>query len=697
MLRVVLFCKGRGADASSYKPYHDESQWWNRRDALVRCVAAFLYGPISSVSSQQRELVLIFEDDLCAMKMSLEEEQKAADNRNMMTTSLDVTVVPTEQAILKLWKQAASNPGVITCQGGVTCRMDYYSETTTTPTNMDSKRQILEYLQKHCSIQFLRKHGLNSSATVILRKTNKKHLMGIWNLWNNNNAKNSTSTITNKNKQETLAFILQDLLKPMNNNNDSAIKKTTKVVAGILHESSECELPCFHVNVVEVNNNNNTLHNDLHVCLFLGAVRDMYRWENRILKTCCLLSKVPLVPFRVGPVPEFTSKILSVVAYHHAQERLGPAILCLCNDNTTITTNNNTNNKSELLMDNNSNNKEKQDDAFVSWNNNKTCCSNKLHVVCSLPLLSSALSCDVQHRSSSRLLWALVRVTVCTLWRSRLASSSSNNTPPTTTTSTTQQSSPLQNTLTIVFEDGLVLSLEQEDFLTFLAYQHQAAPCEYQILQALVCKKRDAEAVVGGGVGKKKWNQEYADKLMESMLMTNDDGQQQSLPPVTFALDLQMNDNDTSKNDNNLSLVSALYSLKRETTMTTTAHKGQQQQQQLVAFLRIHKDSKTPSPHVVYDNDYIQLLQNSCKRWNIPILRQQSILGVSTTCKDEEGATITMLQHFMYQGRLFLALEEILNNSFEKRKSNSNNNKKKKKRHGDKKSQKEHVKKKKTP
>ena len=45
-LRVVLLCKGRGADKASYRPHSsDESQWWGRRDALVRCAASFLFGP----------------------------------------------------------------------------------------------------------------------------------------------------------------------------------------------------------------------------------------------------------------------------------------------------------------------------------------------------------------------------------------------------------------------------------------------------------------------------------------------------------------------------------------------------------------------------------------------------------------------------------------------------------------------------
>ena len=568
VVRVVLLCKGRGADASSYKPNHDESQWWSRRDALVRCVAAFLYGPSSS--SEKREIVMIFED-FSKMKMTL----------------VGADIVPTEQAILELWKEAASNPGV-TCQG-VTCQIDSEFTSLSHPTNMDSKRQVLDYLQQHCPIDFLRKHGLNSSATVILRKTNKKRLMETWKLWN---AENTSAT----NKQEKLAFIFQQLLKPMN----SAVDK---VVAGILHESSDSELPCFYVE------SNRTPH--VQVCLFLGAVRDMHPWENRVLRTCCLAAKVPLVRVRLGPVPEFTSKILTVVAHHHANGRLGPAILCLCDQ-----------------LERQRNDSDTHDDTSTSE-------TLKLHVVCSLPLLSDVLSSDLCNRS--RALWALVRVTVCTLWRSRLAS----NTCTTT--------SPLQNTLTILFEDGVALTLEQDELVTSLALQHQAAPCEYQILEALR-KKRD-KAV-------SKWNQEHADELVKSVM----DGQ--SLLP-TYALDLQMED---TSND----LLWALYSLKREATHVQAG--------QLVALLRIRngRDSLTP------DNEAIKLIRKSCERQGIPVLRQSVI-----TCpvQDEEAATITMLQHFIYQGRLFLALEHLISKIESDKKRHWKQDKKARKEHKKKKKQ----------
>jgi len=593
VVRIVLLCKGRGGEASSYRPNRHDTQWTNRRDALVRCVAAFLYGPSSS--SAEREVILIHDEDYARIEMRLQPN-----------------IVPTEQAILSLWKEAATNPGrSINVEKGITCRMvllDKSSSTTADacmPTNMDSKRQVLEYLQQHCSMEFLRKHRLNSSVDVILRKTNKKALMEVYREWNNKNA--SSTMIATTNKQERLASIFQELLKPINT-------LIEQVVAGILHESSAAELPCFDVESEETPN--------LQICLFLGAVRDMHPWENRVLSSCCLAATVPLVRVRLSPVSEFTSKILSVVATHDAHETLGPALLRLCDKQVT----------QKALVGS-------------KHENAPTRATQRLHVVCFMPIPSDALSSDLNQRS--RALWALVRVTVCTLWRSRLASSS------------VASASPLQNELTILFEDGVVITLKQDELVTSLAEQHQAAPCEYQILQAL-CKKRD-ETVASSNHG--DWNAKRADELLQSILSED----QSSLP--TFALDTT-EEEDTGKGG----LVTSVYS----SVSNTVAINGGQ----LVLLLRIRDDGVG----VTNSTELTMQVKEACERRCIPVLRESLVTQV---VQDKEAATVTMIQHFIYQGRLFPALEDVKSKQREHLPSD-----KKRRRKKDKKARKERKKKK---
>jgi hypothetical protein len=142
MLKVILFTNGVGADAATYRPESDDRQWWNRRDALVRCVAAFLLGP-----SCQKELILVYDQDWSTMRMEY----------NKATNSL----VPTERTIIALWKRAAKAPGESVEENGLSCRLVLSSinpPASSVPSSSENKRELLEYLQKNCSIDFLRQH-----------------------------------------------------------------------------------------------------------------------------------------------------------------------------------------------------------------------------------------------------------------------------------------------------------------------------------------------------------------------------------------------------------------------------------------------------------------------------------------------------------------------------------------------------------
>lgn len=280
-ISVVLLCKGRGADAASYRPNRDESQWWSRRDALVRCVTAFLFGPVTFSSNESgRELILIFDDDFAKVYLTLDRK---------------CSIVPTEQAILSLFKQAALSLNKPVCQHGLTCRIQVdptLAMTATTshttiqanlPTGLDSKRQVLEYLQQQCSLEFLRDHSLNSNPSVVLRKTNKKELLEVWTKWQRQQTKakssstaSSVSRTTPKGKiqlQQQLQQICEENFRSVLEHIMSSTTKGTEesdvveTVVGILHESCE-EFPCFFQAA-----NKKSPNHKLKVALFLGAVR----------------------------------------------------------------------------------------------------------------------------------------------------------------------------------------------------------------------------------------------------------------------------------------------------------------------------------------------------------------------------------------------------------------------------------------
>jgi hypothetical protein len=181
----------------------------------------------------------------------------------------------------------------------------------------------------------------------------------------------------------------------------------------------------------------------------------------------------------------------------------------------------------------------------------------------------------------------------------------------------------LHNQLTIVFLDGVVISLEHKELVTSLAEQHQAAPCEYQILQAL-CKRRDAMIKLQLD----KLDESRADAAVHECFQSAEP----SLPSIT--LDLESGDE---------SLMTSLYSSDRVETNT----KGGQ----LMLLLKICDNGETTQK-----NEYVNLFKEACEKQGIPVLRESLI---DQTVQDREAATVTMLQHFMYQDRLFPVLERI--------------------------------------
>jgi hypothetical protein len=565
-LKVVLFANGRGADASTYKPNRDDSQWWNRRDALVRCVSAFLFGPEVDDASH-RELIILYDDDLSRMHMTYRQPESASAEACQC-------LIPSEQNIVSLWKQAASQEnGEPVELSGLTCRLVASRKSgESRVSGMDSKRDVLEFLQKACSLDFLRQHGLNSSTTVILRKTNKKSLMNVWGAWKQQEiSKESAVTST-----ETLESILEELLQP----DSPAVEQ---VIAGVLHESCENELPCWDKSPQSMPS--------MQMCLFLGAVRDMSSTENICLEGLCNRLSIPFTKIRLGPIPEFTSKILTVTAVHHAQGTLAPAIQTLIESKD----------KSRKRL--------RAEEAPPRTSTLATTVP-VLHFICLVPMASSELSTELSDRT--RALWCLVRCTVASLWRSRLVGQGGK--------------SPLTNRLTLVFEDGQAVTFEQDELVTSLAEQHQAAPSENQILNALQAKiKKVAAPAV------QDWKTRAVAVLERLVLEDN-----MTKPRYILNTEAKGSDRD----------------LFRLFCNTDPQHASETNDSAWVLL--------SIGPRVTALEDMEKNVLRACRKMKVPVIHCPAL---SSSCQDREAGTITMVQHFAYQNRLFGMLRRELDSA----------------------------------
>jgi len=326
----------------------------------------------------------------------------------------------------------------------------------------------------------------------------------------------------------------------------------------------------------------------------------MSKAEKTCLLKVCQTRKVPVVKVRLGPVAEFTSKILTVVSFHQSCGVLGASIQKLMERNKQ--TRGSTSRKRQRS--------DSEEDAVT-----ETMDPPILHVVLLVPSKSSALTSDLKSRN--RVLWCLVRCTVATLWRSRLVGSRAT------------RSLPLKVSMTFCFQDDFCLTLDQDKLVRCMAEQHQAAPSEYQILHSL------DQFII-------KCDQSTNSNLKTQLNQALDAVKGDSHKRECFALNfVGGNDCEASKGAN---IADYFYAQTREEFGRKSSYK-----QAYAGLLFMSTDDG--KDHGKFEKKIMKKLYKICKREHIPVIQSQ-LLQNRPSCQDHEAATITMIQHFAYQDRL---------------------------------------------
>jgi len=567
------------------------------------------------------------------------------------------------KCILDLWKTVPSSSGSLSSQikssqeGGTSVTTSTVNRSPLPSCMPSSKRDIVSVLQRTCPVEYLREHRLNVSEDLALRKFNMGKLRIIWEDYckgvavvtkkrqdgdirrdeTEDNTRGTKECINENDEEEVqqdrmertfraiLSCVKADVVQ--RNGDDRPVK----AVAAYLHESCDSELPCWGWNNVEDGEDDVVEQ----VFIFLGAVRDMTELENLALSRACHNLNIPLVGCRLGPVIEFTSKILSVVTYHFHRRVLGRKLVELWKRRLDRSREMN----SEILS--------------VPRTTNRT-----IHTIALVPMNSQSLTSDPLQRK--RIMWCMVRICVCSLWRSKLASAS---------TSSSTSSEPLNNVLTFLFDDGIRITLKQREFTSAMAEKHKAAPSERQILEEL-CHRRDV------AISK-------IDNIHIDVKQTCNDIVSSTKSLSTFALDFtnhcNLPNHHSRKEIMNVAYSRRLFKridMDKETPSWT-----------LFTIIRVRSNldnqlcNNTDGPTKRIESIHKILLQALSKA-GVQVRNQTLLLGQSS--QDDEACTVTMLQHLDYQGYLYPLLnssqeDEVVNSmgDIPKRKEKS---KKKKKR-----------------
>lgn len=546
-LTFVLFCSG-ALDAKTLRPELDSTQWWGRRDALVRCTSVLWEAPVV------REVVLLHADDNALLRTC--------------AAAAGAIPAPTERRLISAWRDVAegtSVPGVscergawraarlaapVDASGGAAANGggDGAEPSGASELEQLDKREILAFLHANCDAAFLRAHALNSPAPVVLRRCNKAALLRAHAAWRAAQAPSRASARAEPRGAEgsapsELQLTLEHVLR----------------AALLLHEDYECELPCFgrteaperpaeqlrggggggggsgvpgragragHTGRKRVRDADGGAaaapaqpHADdgagraraqggLHLLVCLGAVRDMSAAEEAAVARACARVAVPCAAANLGRTAEFTSKIMAAMAAHATAGVLGPAVRALLRSAAGGGLGARPPNKLPPRPP-------LPPPATAAPAPQPPQPPARIHLLAGVRFGSAELSEDPGARE--RML-PLLRLVVNALWRSRLgaaaepepcaagaeaegvAAARAQQGPAARAPTGTGSPCLPEMALTLCFADGAVLSLRQAELVRALAHAHQAAPSEWQLLRAL-CAQRDEAAASGGGGG----------------------------------------------------------------------------------------------------------------------------------------------------------------------------------------------------
>jgi hypothetical protein len=211
----------------------------------------------------------------------------------------------------------------------------------------------------------------------------------------------------------------------------------------------------------------------------------------------------------------------------------------------------------------------------------------------------------------------MVRLCVCALYRSKLASTFSTR-------------KALDNKLSFVFEDMTTLTLDQHGFITSLAEKHQAAPSERQILEEL-CRRRD-----------------------DVLLQEDKDGLNKLISPYNsnqgdvYALDFTNKEDESNLVSNQV--MELAYS--EDCPSDNATAEGEST---LIAFLQVRDQNANTTNSISH-----KAILDAIARSNIQVRTQAPLVSEA---QDGEALTVIMLQHLDYQRKLFGLLRLVFQES----------------------------------
>lgn len=570
-------------------------------------------------------------------------------------------------------------------------------ENDETKLNTDSfdKRAILRVLQSQCSIEFLRENNLNGSESLILKKRNRKDIESVYAIWKN--IKLTQNVIINENKitfpddilRDTFCVLFSRSIAKAQNLADSLSKHVNlKITVLLLHEDYPDELNVFEKSENNYNKINNNNEIDINLCIsILGAVRDATSQEEKAILEAAHLLNIRCVGANLGRTAEFTSKIVSALQAHAISKKLSNALeklhtleLPKFNESEIIKKliptrlgnwswdgKNNKNSKIEIskkkVEDNNNNNNEK-DCLFF-------------HSVIWVPYSLSNISLEISNRSRFH---QLIQAIVCTLWRSRIGSEAHHlkveNKDDVDIVNENMDEFFSDNTLikpqlSIIFDNGKIFTITQNELALEMTKNHMAAPSEYQVLSSLIALLQKKDSISSKNI----------DILSILPFLLPKDITKSKDKKMVKIIDIQ--NSFCSNND----IVSSTLASKSSSNLSFHAYKDNcwcssntainaKKNHVIILFRNNHVSSKTQTKELCDIHILLNTFKYGEKYKSKKITKDSKMYCLTNIFLSQNdfsinkmndyfspGQIITILQHWAYHGRLFTAICDCITNT----------------------------------
>lgn len=469
--------------SESFRPNEDATQWWARRDALVRIIFSHQQGRIPVRDDSEPNSFIMFHNG------NPSSEDKSV---SIMSITVDGAAVISEMEVISAMRRSGRGPKMpttFTARSRTTCEL--VSESIQEVGRNDhnggiegmNKKELLTFIQKSCSMEFLRQHHLNSSIEIILRKKNLQQLRDTWDAWKSINASVSSSTSPEDDEKLRLTTSFASFFRRYISSSDVSSSLTIL----LLHEDYKNELPVFSHDISESN-----LTSNRTVLCVMGAVRDMTQLETTCLWEAAQQVGAEIVTANLGRTAEFTSKIVMALRSHALhnhrlffatqqllwRQRGVPNELLLMEKDLSIRANQSTWDGYQT-----SHHKKKQDDStsviHVPPHILEPIYPQIIILAASLPYTVAEVTVDLNQRD---MLLPCLRLMVFSLWKSRLVSDLSTAKEG---ESAINENRMLANILYLSFSCGTTLRIDQSCIAREVALNHYSAPSEFHLVSML--------------------------------------------------------------------------------------------------------------------------------------------------------------------------------------------------------------------